>query len=92
MSLSFLLLDVGQARRRNRNRIFPSMIFGMATLGCVIIPLGFHMLALLGGKAFFISKMALLVATITSMKKVCSISFNEKQSFMRRNNLVVICS
>lgn len=50
--------------------MFPSMIFGMAVLGSIIIPLGFHFLTLLGGKAVFIAKMAFLVAIITSMKKV----------------------
>lgn len=62
--------DVGEARRRHRMRIFPSMIFGMAVLGTVIIPLGFNMLALLGGKALFIAKMAFLIAIITHPRKV----------------------
>lgn len=62
--------DVGEARARHRFRIFPSMIFGMAVLGTVIIPLGFHMLILLGGKALFIAKMAFLIAIITHPKKV----------------------
>lgn len=51
-------------------QMFPAMIFGMAVLGCIIIPLGFHILAVLGGKALFIAKMALLIATITNLKKV----------------------
>lgn len=51
-------------------QMFPAMIFGMAVLGCIIIPLGFHILTVLGGKALFIAKMALLIATITSLKKV----------------------
>lgn len=50
--------------------MMPAMIFGMAVLGVVIIPIGFHIMAHIGGLALLLGKMALLIATITSLKRV----------------------
>lgn len=50
--------------------MMPAMIFGMAALGAVIIPLGFHILANVAGLALLFAKMALLLATITGVKRV----------------------
>lgn len=50
--------------------MLPAVIFGMTALGMVIVPVGFQLLAVLGGKALLLSKMALILATINGLKKV----------------------
>lgn len=65
------LLDANEARRRRqRRRMFPAMIFGMAVLGVIIIPIGFHIMSVIGGLALLFGKMALLLATVTGFKRV----------------------
>lgn len=71
-------LDVNEARRRHRMRMFPAMIFGMAVLGVVIIPIGFHIMTVIGGTALLFGKMALLLAIMNSTKRV-----NWFKSFIR---------
>lgn len=65
----FVIIVAGEARRRRRNRMFPAMIFGMAILGAITIPIGFHVLTIIGGKALLFGKMALLLAVITANTK-----------------------
>ncbi|XP_055295660.1 uncharacterized protein LOC129565150 [Sitodiplosis mosellana] len=62
----------GEARGRHRRRMMPAMVFGMAALGLVIIPLGFHIMANIAGLALLLGKMALLIATITSLKRLAA--------------------
>lgn len=62
-------LDMNVARRRHRMRMFPAMIFGMAVLGVVIIPIGFHIMTVIGGTALLFGKMALLLAVMNSNTK-----------------------
>lgn len=59
------------ARHRNRNQMLPMMAFGMTAVGLVMVPMGFQFLAVLAGKALLLSKMALLLASINGLKKVC---------------------
>lgn len=61
---------IGRARHRNRNQMLPMMVFGITALGMVMVPLGFQFLAVLGGKALLLSKMALLLASINGIKRV----------------------
>lgn len=50
--------------------MLPMMIFGMTALGMIMVPIGFQLLAMLGGKALLLSKMALLLASINGLKRV----------------------
>lgn len=70
--ITFSCLANGEARRRHRrkNMMMPLMVFGMAVLGVVIIPLSFHVMGSLAGLAVFLGKLALLIASITSLKRV----------------------
>lgn len=72
--------DIGKGRARHRMQVFPAMIFGMAVLGLITIPIGFHLMSIIGGKAFLFAVMALLISTMTSLKRVCKyhLSFNIK--------------
>lgn len=62
--------DIGDGRARHRFQVFPAMIFGMAVLGMITIPIGFHLMSIIGGKAFLFAVMALLISTMTSLKRV----------------------
>lgn len=62
--------DIGEGRARHRSQVFPAMIFGMAVLGMITIPIGFHLMSIVGGKAFLFAVMALLISTMTSLKRV----------------------
>lgn len=55
--------------RRRRGQLFPAMIFGIAILGVVTVPIGFHVMSVISGMALLFSKMALLLATITANSK-----------------------
>lgn len=46
------------------------MMFGIVSIGMVLIPMGFQFLAVLGGKALLLAKMALILASIQGLKKV----------------------
>lgn len=46
------------------------MMFGVVSIGMVLIPMGFQFLAVLGGKALLLAKMALILASIQGLKKV----------------------
>lgn len=60
---------LGRARHR-RNQMLPIMVFGMTALGMVLVPIGFQLLAVLGGKALLLSKMALILASINGLRRV----------------------
>lgn len=54
------------------------MIFGMVSLGMIIIPMGFQFLAVLGGKALLIAKFALILSSIQGLRKVTLLYFDQK--------------
>lgn len=64
------LFTTERARHRQRNQMLPMMVFGVTALGMVLVPLGFQFLAVLGGKALLLAKMALLLASINGVKRV----------------------
>lgn len=59
-----------RVRHRVRRSIFPAIFLGMAILGVITIPLGFHLLSMLGGKALVFAKMALLISGMSYIKRV----------------------
>lgn len=46
------------------------MMFGIVSMGMILIPMGFQFLAVLGGKALLLAKLALLLSSIQGLKKV----------------------
>ncbi|CAG9795279.1 unnamed protein product [Diatraea saccharalis] len=57
-------------RGRRRHHMMTMMMFGIVSIGMVLIPMGFQFLAVLGGKALLLAKMALILASIQGLKKV----------------------
>ncbi|XP_055610905.1 uncharacterized protein LOC129757647 isoform X2 [Uranotaenia lowii] len=60
----------GRHRHRRHHQVIPMMIFGVTVFGMFAVPIGFQFLAALGGKAFLMAKLALLLASINSLKRV----------------------
>ncbi|XP_060801789.1 uncharacterized protein LOC106134622 [Amyelois transitella] len=57
-------------RGRRRHQMMTMMMFGIVSIGMVLVPMGFQFLAVLGGKALLLAKMALILASIQGLKKV----------------------
>lgn len=60
-------------RHRRHRQQLPMMLLGIVSLGIIVIPMGFQFLAVIAGKAFLMSKMALLLASINGLKRVFEI-------------------
>lgn len=57
-------------KRRRHHQMLPMMVFGITAFGMIVIPMGFQFLAVLGGKALLLAKMALLLASVNGLKRV----------------------
>ncbi|XP_055688033.1 uncharacterized protein LOC129792718 [Lutzomyia longipalpis] len=56
--------------RRRRHHMLPMIAIGFTALGMILMPMGFQFLAVLGGKALLLAKMALILASINGLKRV----------------------
>nr|XP_023018563.1 uncharacterized protein LOC111507491 [Leptinotarsa decemlineata] len=66
-----------EARGRRKNNMFTQMLmFGLVTAAIIVIPMGFQFLAILGGKALLLAKMALLLTSIQGLKKIATSNYN----------------
>ncbi|XP_026480151.1 uncharacterized protein LOC113386595 [Ctenocephalides felis] len=65
----------GRHSHTKANKMMPIMMFGITLMGMVLVPMGFQFLAVLGGKALLLSKMALLLSSLQGLKKVASTSY-----------------
>ncbi|CAB3237143.1 unnamed protein product [Arctia plantaginis] len=63
-------------RGRRRHHMMTMMMFGVVSIGMVIVPMGFQFLAVLGGKALLLAKMALILASIQGLKKISTSPVN----------------
>ncbi|CAH1108115.1 unnamed protein product [Psylliodes chrysocephalus] len=52
------------------------LMFGLIAAAFIVIPMGFQFLAILGGKALLLAKMALLLTSIQGLKKIATSNFN----------------
>ncbi|XP_032679235.1 uncharacterized protein LOC116847867 isoform X2 [Odontomachus brunneus] len=68
----------GRKRRRYRRRhqFLPMMMMGLLFMGSIVIPMGFQFLAVLGGKALILAKMALILSSIQGLKKIATSGVN----------------
>ncbi|CAH2105760.1 unnamed protein product [Euphydryas editha] len=64
--------DKVEYRGRRRYHMMTMMMFGIVSIGMVLIPMGFQFLAVLGGKALLLAKMALILASIQGLKKIAA--------------------
>ncbi|XP_045532947.1 uncharacterized protein LOC123720396 [Pieris brassicae] len=70
------LLERAEQRGRRRYHMLTMMMFGIVSIGMVLVPMGFQFLAVLGGKALVLAKMALILASIQGLKKIASNPLN----------------
>ncbi|XP_057340110.1 uncharacterized protein LOC130677382 [Microplitis mediator] len=71
--------DVIEGRRRHhrrRNHLMPMLMMGVLVMGSVLIPMGFQFLAVLGGKALLLAKLALMLSSIQGLKKIATNGVN----------------
>ncbi|XP_034948936.1 uncharacterized protein Osi23 [Chelonus insularis] len=66
----------GRRRHRRRHQLMPMMMMGLLLMGSVLIPMGFQFLAVLGGKALILAKLALMLSSIQGLKKVATSGVN----------------
>ncbi|XP_076232882.1 DUF1676 domain-containing protein Osi23 [Calliopsis andreniformis] len=71
--------NVFEGRRRHKRRhhhMMPLMMMGFLLMGSILIPMGFQFLAVLGGKALLLAKMALILSSIQGLKKIATNGVN----------------
>ena len=56
--------------------MFPLMMMGLLLMGTILVPMGFQFLAVLGGKALILAKMALILSSIQGLKKIATSGVN----------------
>ncbi|XP_043263689.1 uncharacterized protein LOC122403942 [Colletes gigas] len=62
--------------RRRHQHMMPLMLMGFLLMGSIFIPMGFQFLAVLGGKALLLAKMALILSSIQGLKKIATNGVN----------------
>ncbi|XP_076652014.1 DUF1676 domain-containing protein Osi23 [Halictus rubicundus] len=65
-----------RGNRRRYNQMVPLLIMGFVLMGSILIPMGFQFLAVLGGKALLLAKMALILSSIQGLKKIATSGVN----------------
>ncbi|XP_018401686.1 PREDICTED: uncharacterized protein LOC108778875, partial [Cyphomyrmex costatus] len=79
MSVRNLDSNIVQGRKRRyrrKNHVFPLMMMGLLLMGTILVPMGFQFLAVLGGKALILAKMALILSSIQGLKKIATSGVN----------------
>ena len=67
---------VGRGRKKQQNMFMSLLLFGIAAVGLIMVPMGFQFLAVLGGKALLLAKMALILTAIQGLKKIATSNLN----------------
>ncbi|KAL1505679.1 hypothetical protein ABEB36_005185 [Hypothenemus hampei] len=66
-----------EGRHRHKNNALSQMLmFGLVAAGLIVIPMGFQFLAVLGGKALLLAKLALILTSIQGLKKIATSNVN----------------
>ncbi|XP_072388005.1 uncharacterized protein Osi23 [Diabrotica undecimpunctata] len=66
-----------EGRNRRRQNMFSQLLtFALVAASFIVIPMGFQFLAILGGKALLLAKMALLLTSIQGLKKIATSNLN----------------
>lgn len=68
MPCSLSALSAGR-RRHHYRKVFPVLVTGFMILMSLMVPLGFQFMAMIGGKALLMSKMALIMASMYNFRR-----------------------
>ncbi|KAH1028613.1 hypothetical protein HUJ05_001952 [Dendroctonus ponderosae] len=72
-----LQTGANEGRRRHKgNDLGQMLMFGLVAAGLIVIPMGFQFLAVLGGKALLLAKLALILTSIQGLKKIATSNVN----------------
>ncbi|GJQ77697.1 hypothetical protein Trydic_g12819 [Trypoxylus dichotomus] len=63
-------------RRHHYHQMYPIILFGTLAVTMIAIPMGFQFLAVLGGKALLLAKLALILTSIQGLKKIATSNLN----------------
>ncbi|KAJ8675462.1 hypothetical protein QAD02_011248 [Eretmocerus hayati] len=78
-SLEQPMVVEARGRRRKKKQqmqLMPLIMMGVLLMSTVLIPMGFQFLAVLGGKALILAKMALMLSSIQGLKKIATSGVN----------------
>ncbi|KAK9736831.1 Protein of unknown function (DUF1676) [Popillia japonica] len=67
---------VEEGRRRRHHQMYPLVFFGTLAIIMITIPMGFQFLAVLGGKALLLAKLALILTSIQGLKRIATSNLN----------------
>ncbi|XP_068910401.1 uncharacterized protein Osi23 [Tenebrio molitor] len=73
--LRSLITDEARGKKKH-NMMLSLLMFGIAAVGLIMVPMGFQFLAVLGGKALLLAKMALILTAIQGLKKIATSNVN----------------
>ncbi|XP_066907795.1 uncharacterized protein [Halyomorpha halys] len=62
----------GRRRHRHYRKAFPMMVAGYMVMSAFLIPLGFQFMAMIGGKALLLAKMAFFMSMFSGYKRLTS--------------------
>jgi Protein of unknown function (DUF1676) len=62
--------ETPRRRRHQQQQAISMMLMGISLFLMVFVPMGFNFLSALGGKAFLMAKLALLLASVNGLKRV----------------------
>ncbi|KAJ3664849.1 hypothetical protein Zmor_000390 [Zophobas morio] len=74
--LTSIISQEGRGRKKQQNMFMSLLLFGIAAVGLIMVPMGFQFLAVLGGKALLLAKMALILTAIQGLKKIATSNLN----------------
>lgn len=75
--------ETPRRRRHQQQQAISMMLMGISLFLMVFVPMGFNFLSALGGKAFLMAKLALLLASVNGLKRVRNSGFTLNRASLK---------